>query len=309
MKKLGKNKSNKPVHVLTNQQRIKPNQIIGLGLIFLMIALSLIFFSFDNISKILIPISLKQPSISGFDLFHDNIDNFTTFIGLVPIPESNNIRVTIAIENWEEVSNNCNIIQLHFPGITYNHAYLIASEIPLEKADLSEEEFDVLSSRSDLRTLGNKMELVADTFGGDIITIQPKILNDFIGVIEFDWQDGLQHFEYAKDKLLLPFGAVNPKQTGLSNDDLYTIHFWHTSEFSIVLSTPQPSKFQLYNNYVMYYFDIDIQKTDFTVTLENDYLSETRDYHIVIWSTIFGIGSALVVETLVFMIRALLLKN
>lgn len=250
----------------------------------------------------------KHPtSLSGMDLLFDRDCTKCppVFVGLVPIRGTPDIRVSISIEKWRELLAERELIQIHFPGFTYTHYYLLPmGELP-KTPILSHEDIKRLSWESSRRPLGSKVEIIRDPwFLQDIIKIRPKQIPDFDGAIEFTWANGLKKISFTEMGLFLPFQAPQPPGIELKSINHYTVQLWVPKDYGLKSAIPEPSRFQFLGDRTYYQFDIDVSKTDLSATFENERLSKIKDYCLIIFSTFLGIGLATMIEQLMGFIKA-----
>lgn len=217
---------------------------------------------------------------------------------LHPVSGTKDINVILIIRKWKEFMSNCDFIQIDFPGATYLHRHVlerginIFPEIPI---GTPLEDLSKLPGDWSIPLLPSQMEINSHK---NIIKIYPKKIENFTGGIEFFWTDGYKKLGFSN----LGFSLAFRSEPWVPNAQLhrirnYTIRVWTpAANYALVSSIPQPLEFKLIG---YHHFDIDIYKTDLVAIFENNTLSKTRDYYFIIFSTLLGIGLALVVGEII----------
>lgn len=142
------------------------------------VGFALVIVSSSAIVNLLGSVPRRFGSLSGVDVLHDCSQNLTSFVGLWPLPDSQDIQVSVAIEDWEKIADEVSLIEVHFPGFTSSHSYISELEDLENFTDFGEYQHD----------LSDHMEFRRDYFNvEDVFSINPKSLDDFIGIIEFIW--------------------------------------------------------------------------------------------------------------------------
>lgn len=259
------------------------------------VGFSLAIASSSAIANLLGSVPRRFGSLSGFEVLHDCSQNLTSFIGLWPLPDSLDIQVSVAIENWKEIAEEVSLIEVHFPGFTSDHCYVT------ELKDL--ENFTDFSQFQ--RDLSDHMEFRRDYFNvEDIFSIYPKFLDDFTGIIEFIWMEGFERPNIEKLELLLPFQASFSSQgTQLNHLRDYTLEIWVPEGYTLTSSTPQPSRLQFLGDRKRYRFEIDLYKTDLHMSFENPDLSREKSFRLLILSSLFGLGLTLIIREIIQVVR------
>lgn len=270
----------------------------------LILGILLTLFSIIFISGLLSGNPKKPKGISGFDVFYDCGIKPKIFLVLLPIHNSNDIRVVVHIENWSDIHATINSYTVFFPGITYNHKYLLIAEKFPEKPTLSPDEMEGLSRKSTRRNFTSDMETIWDqAFYQTIIKFNPQKINDFCGGIEFIWVNGLERFSYSEAGIILPFQTAKPVGFQLNSVKKYKLQVFAPFRYNLRSSGPQPERFQILGEYAYYQFAINVTKTDFYINFNNEKLSRQKNYLIIIFSTLLGVGLALIVTQIISILR------
>lgn len=280
-----------------------------LGVIPLLIGLSLIGVSIITISYLTSSASYYPENIAGLDILHDGNGDPEVFVGLVPLHGTQEVYATIFISDWEKSLTNCSQIQVYFPGVTYHHSYLLESELPVpETPALWGEAWPKLLYNESRHPLSSKMELAwvrEPWLCQDIIKIHPKQIEDFVGGIEFLWRNGLQKLSFTEVCFILPFQAPHSQGVQLNTIRKYQVQLWSPIDYELISSIPKPSRFQLFGRRgALYQFDIDVQKSDLVVIFEDRKQASIRNYLLIIFSTLLGIGLTIVVGEVISTIKA-----
>jgi hypothetical protein len=242
-------------------------------------------------------------TLAGFDIVYDCTDLPTVFVALTPISDLPAIRVDVYIENWKQLGDNCTEIQVYFPGVTYDHMYLVAAELP-QTSTPSYDEWQALTYEATRVPLVSGMELIWDPLlCQDIMRIRPQQLVDFVGAIEFIWMDCYRNVGFAGRGIFLPFTAPMPVGVQVSAVQNYSLFVWCPSGYDLISSRPAASRFQLLGDRGYYLFDIDTSTTDFYAVFESNSRARMLDYLLILLSTLFGIGLALTVQEAMAFIR------
>lgn len=247
-------------------------------------------------------------SLSGLDIFHDSTSNISIFIGITPVFESKDLRVSIAIENWYNITDKPNMIEIHFPGITYDHHYVLELDLP---SNPTPEDWAKLANYSAYRRdPGNAMWLERNYFMlEDVMRIQPNLLQNFSGIFEFMWACD---FEDRAEKLeiCLPLqAAMPPNGTTLSHIDKLRMTIWSPRGYRLISAVPQPSSFQFLGDLTYSSFDLDIHGSDFYAVFENEEITKENDFQRMMFSALLGVGSTLVVSETVHFVKRVKTTN
>src|SRR2546423_13316594 len=73
----------------------------------------------------LLPHDPSPRSFSGLDILHDSPIETKGFVAMQIQKDSQDVDVSIKLQDWENVSRECRILEFHFPGRTTNHSYHI----------------------------------------------------------------------------------------------------------------------------------------------------------------------------------------
>lgn len=249
-------------------------------------------------------------SLGEIDILYDCecADSPSVFLELRPIYGTQDISVLLIIQEWKKFLGNCDFIQIRFPGVTNAHNHVLERIFTSRRvAGLSPEGKLRLPRDNAIPLLPSEMEIIRYTME-DIIKIHPKQIKDFTGGIKFTWVNGLKKLSFTELGVFLPFNN-NPMSLIRQGVQLYhiknyTIGLWAPIGYALVSSTSQPLQFQyLYKN-KYYQFDINVYKADLIATFENETLSKIKEYCLIFFSILLGIGLALIVEEVIGSIKS-----
>ncbi len=171
----------------------------------------------DCTTVTLVPDRRSPSSLSGFDVLHDCTQQPKVFLSLQPAADSRDVRTDVGILNWSEIKQSCSIIEIHFPGVTYNHNYVI--NIDADPSSLTPEQLAPQNTRKPIRGVFDRDPML----GEDIIRIVPQQEPLFDGDVEFDWSYGLRREGFGQSSLHLPFRAIQTqgdKLTGITETEV-----------------------------------------------------------------------------------------
>ena len=112
-----------------------------------------------------------------------------------------------------------------------------------------------------------------------------------------------EEFHYSKKRLFIPFQAIQWEDTALESIRFYTTQFVFPSEYYVVSSIPVPSRTQWFTNWTYYEFRIDVTETDLMVILENQNKADMKTYMIILITAFLGIGTSIVAQETIRLIR------
>lgn len=259
----------------------------------LAIGFLLTFLSLLGLLGIFMPSFQKAPiSLSGFDILTDCATPPVTFISLKPNIDSGVTKVVVAITNWNEIGESCDNLHIYFPGVTSNHQYLLQKGTPDPN---NPQEY---LTREDRRPL-NLAEIVRDSqMLEDIIRIKPKQVSDFVGAVEFEWQNSVSRNEFEIFDIFLPFQILKSPLEELTETKKYEISLVAPRGYTLSSKVPEASRFHTLGDISFYGFDIDVEKTEFSLSFKDQNLTGVKDILLIIFSAILGIGLTLVFEKL-----------
>lgn len=244
----------------------------------------------------------------SIDILYDceRNDSTSAILELHPSWETKDIYVLLIIPEWKKFIGNSDFIQIKFSGVTEFHRHVIQRAYVFPELPIGITSTDLGGNLADISKylLPSEMEISRDSWGmGESIKIYPKKIDNFTGAIEFSWKNALNKSSFTELEIYMGFNSspIWP------NDQLYrirnyTIKLFTPKDYNLVSSKPQFSKFNYgYEN--NYQFDIDIYKTDLITTFENKKMCKVRDYSLIIFSTLLGIGLALIVNEVIGLIK------
>lgn len=233
-------------------------------------------------------------------------DSTSAILELEPLWETQDVYVLLIIPEWKKFIGNSDVIQINFSGVTDFPRHVIQRAYVFPELPIGITSNDLGGNLADISKplLPSEMEISQNSWGkGKTIKIYPKKIDNFTGAIEFFWKDAIKKSSFTDLDIYMSFNSspIWP------NDQLYrirnyTIKLFTPKDYNLVSSKPQFSKFN-YGYGSNYQFDIDIYKTDLVTTFENKKLLKMRDYSLIIFSTLLGIGLALIVEEVIGLIK------
>ena len=243
----------------------------------------------------------------SIDVLYDCERNDSTSVILELHPfwdwDTQDIYVLLIIQEWKEFIGNSDFIQINFPGVTESHKHVIQRACVFPELPIGTTYNDLGGTLADISKplLPSEMEISRESWSGrETIKIYPKKIDDFTGTIEFFWKNAFKKFSSTDLDIYMDFNSspIWPSDQ-LYRIRNYTIKLFTPKGHTLVLAKPQPSKF----HHGYYQFDIDIYKTDLVTTFENKKLSKMRNYFLIIFSTLLGIGLALIVGEVIGLIK------
>ncbi|MBK9210762.1 MAG: hypothetical protein IPL71_21765 [Anaerolineales bacterium] len=243
---------------------------------------------------ILIPPAQHNSSLSGVDVLHDCQSELSIFVSLQPFVENkNDVLAGISILDWNKVSDTCKTFKVIFPGVTSNQVYIVDSE-PLINAgvDISQP-FAIAYTR---RLLPADSTVHDPYLNQDIISINSSELDEFGGMIQFLWHNGVEKTDFGTYRLFLPFQATQSAESQTQNSRNFDVSLVVTSGMELISHVPEASRFKSTGDMVFYNFQVDAQKTQLMLNFEDPNLRKWKDFLLIALAAVFGVGITWVFE-------------
>ncbi len=210
------------------------------------------------------------------------------FIGLVPISDSNDIRVTISVMNVFEIYPKQ--IILYFPGTTIYHC-MIRDVTDIELQEELQELQDIFQKTR--IPISGQIDVIHDpSLNLDKIIMNPNQIEGFSGAIEFIWVNGVSQVDFATFRIDLPIRPLLTQEEVRDNCefDKYEVQIWLWRGFERISSIPEISKYKKMEEMEYYVFEVDKTKTDFYVVFADKKAARYKDIVLIIASIFLGIG-------------------
>jgi hypothetical protein len=263
---------------------------------------ALIVFPLVAVAYILFPRPAPSRPLSGFDVLHNCRTSPSVSLYLQPMAGSTNVMATVQIKDWGGEADSCNAIEIHFPGRTDGHEYLVNLNSFDDLMKMIQENPKGYS-RNTRRPLAQAQLYRDDLLGEDVIKLDPAKMGDFGGIIEFVWIDGLKKTDFEKYNLFLPFQSTLREGNPLQSTRKFRVQALSLPEYDLTSRVPESSSVKTLGDTFFYTFDIEAGKTPLSLTFENSRLAAYKTYLIMLFSTLFGIGIGLGIEGLLGAIR------
>jgi len=273
--------------------KIKIRKKFFIGIIFFIIGIIQLY-NFVFIS------SVSSTSIAGFDIYYLNENQnlfyeYTALIAMTPVIDNNEIIVNLLIEKNNSEYSFPNHTIIYFPGITTNYKMLV----PLsEDSYLLTQEEVYKKSRIDI---SKDIKIYNDPIlGSDLqkIIIDTNQIDNFSGIIEFTWIEGLQEYDFRKYRIDLPFNAPQPDRD-FTKISKYQINFLMPKNHKMDSSVPSDYKLVNMLGHDSYSFEINPGKTKYLINFSNVNADGFKNLFLIIFSILFGIGLTFIVEEFV----------
>jgi len=225
----------------------------------------------------------EPSSIGGFDLYLNN-DNQTSmneyegFISMVA-SDTDDIRVSLMIKkNNSYIAIPDNVI-IYFPGHTTD--------------------YELITNRSRIDISKDIKKHYNTLFGLEKIEIDTRRFDDF-HAIEFSWISGVKQIGYSKYQVKLPFQAPdNGENNNFMKILKYNLAFVTPNDKNMETSLPQPITYQTIGKREMYNFDIEIEETDFKISLTDHNEEGKGNFLLIFYSALLGMSIVLIIEYLI----------
>lgn len=261
------------------------------------ISLFLVLVSLGTVTYVLLPKGKLggeyYESIEGLSILFDCDTSSSIEVQLQPVFGMRTVMVAIFIEDWADMREDCEVIQVNFPGSTCCHKYKVpfVLEPPIT-------EMDFVTGRY-LRY--PEIEIIREPepeTKRDVILIFPNEIEDFSGLITFFWVDGVVRTAFAEYALVIPFLSTGGLIEDMSRAEDYTFILWTPKSYSIVSSVPEPLRMRMFGRMCYYIFEIGPLGigSDLVIYFEDGKLGKIENYVIIISSTVMGVALALLVQ-------------
>jgi len=237
-----------------------------------------------------------QSSFSGLDILHDCSAEPKGFIALQVLRDSQDVLVSMNVQNWDSIYNQCKSLEFHFPGRTRGHSYLVNIE------DWNDPRIGIPGASS--RPLRNALLTHDSLLNQDIIRIDPSKLEEFAGEINFTWIGGLQRTDFGKYKILLQFSATDTPNLQLKHTLNFKVSLVSPNSIELSSQVPQASGLKALGNASYHWFEIVPGKTLLSLSFEDSNKARIKELLLIILATVFGIGCTIVVEETISFIRS-----
>jgi len=251
-----------------------------------------------------VPATVVRGSI---DVLYDGVRNDSTsaVLELDPSWKTKDIHVLLFIPEWKKYIGNSDTIQIYFSGDYDLPRHVIIRAYAFPELPIGITSDDLGGNLPDIseKFLPSEMDISRDRWGKQIINIYPMKIVNFTGAIEFFWKNAIKKSSSMNLDIIMGFNNSpiwpNNRMYRVRN---YRIKIFPPDDYNLVSSTPQFSRSD-YGFGHNYQFDIDIYKSDFNSTFENKKMCKMRDYSLIIFSTLLGIGLALIVNEIMGFIK------
>ena len=251
-----------------------------------------------------VPATVIKGSI---DVLYNGVRNDSTsaVLELHPSWKTKDIYVLLFIPEWKKYIGNSDTIQVCFSGDYdfFRHVIIRAYAFPELPIGITSDDLGGTLPDISEEFLSSEIDISRGRWGNKILNIYPKKMANFTGAIEFFWENAITKSSSMNLDIIMNFNNSpiwpNNRMYRVRN---YTIKLFPPNDYNLVSSTPQFLRSDVGFGH-NYQFDIDIYKSDFNSTFENKKMCKLRDYSLIIFSTLLGIGLALIVNEIMGFIK------